>query len=283
MISDAVEMRGAYGMRLAAAGVVWDVVKVRQYLAVRTIERIAEPGAVAVDPTPTEPALYFFVPAGSAADWEVPQTTALGLDSHVVLPPDHKGAPPGPYWLISRQRGLTSAAILRQALEQTMSCALTQKGQHPLDVGAMRTTAAEFIGEEEVLPSWETVQTLAHLYRGHVTLLMPAVEALAAQQPNDDVRAQVARVGVGEARRRLDEIEARDLVGEVKRVQRLGRSVLALCDHFETLTGQPMCLACDRPINDDDESVPYGQVSPSGGAVAAGRIHATCGNTVRRR
>ncbi|MFC4463951.1 hypothetical protein ACFPH6_05135 [Streptomyces xiangluensis] len=117
MISDAVEMMSAAGMWLAPAGAEWDVVKVGRHLGARALELIAEPGAVAVDPVHPEPVLYFFVPPGSAADWNVPQTTSLGRGTHVVLPPDHKEAPPGPYWLISQQHGLTQPTVLRQALE----------------------------------------------------------------------------------------------------------------------------------------------------------------------
>lgn len=74
------------------------------------------PGAVAVDPAPREPLLYFFVPRGSTAQWDVPHTIDLGSAAQVVLPPDHKEAPPGPYWLIPRHHGLTPIDVLRQAL-----------------------------------------------------------------------------------------------------------------------------------------------------------------------
>ncbi|MFG2943498.1 hypothetical protein [Streptomyces sp. NPDC048282] len=86
----------AAGLWLAPAGVEWDAVKVERHLGVRAIELIAEPGAVAVDPARPEPVLYFFVPAGSAAAWDVPQTNALGSNSYVVLPPSHRESPPGP-------------------------------------------------------------------------------------------------------------------------------------------------------------------------------------------
>ncbi|MFF4308349.1 hypothetical protein [Streptomyces sp. NPDC001601] len=105
------------GMQLAPVGVHWDVVKVGRHIAVRAIERIETPGAVAVDPAPAEPVLYFFVPLGSAAVWNVPETTALGLKTHLVLPSAGKEPPPGPYWLIGQAQGLTPAAVLRQALE----------------------------------------------------------------------------------------------------------------------------------------------------------------------
>ncbi|MFJ6901504.1 DUF6415 family natural product biosynthesis protein [Streptomyces hokutonensis] len=282
MISDAVEMVNADGTRLAAAGVTWDVVKVRRHLAVRAIERIPEPGAVAVDPWPVEPALYFFVPAGSAGDWDVPQTTALGLDSHVVLPPDRKEAPPGPYWLTSPGRGLTSTSELRQALTYVVNCAPGRRDQRPPDVRTMRAASAELFGDDGMLPRWETVQTFAHLFRGHVTLLILAVEDLAVRRPNGDVCARSALASVDEARRHLDEIEAIDLAGEIRRVQRLGRSMLALCDHFEALNGLLLCLVCDEDIKGDEKSVSYDKVSPSGGAATAGRIHVRCANKVRR-
>ena len=278
MIGDAVEMVNADGTRIAAAGVAWDVVKVRRHLAVRAIERIPEPGAVAVDPWPVEPALYFFVPAGSTSAWDVPETMALGLDSHVVLPPDSKEAPPGPYWLISPRRGLTSTSELRQALTYVVNCAPEQRDQLSPDVRSMRAASAELFGDDKMLPRWETVQALAHLIRNHVTLLILAVEDLAVRRPTGDVRARSAMAGVDEARRHLDEIEAIDVRGEIRRVQRLGRSMLALCDHFEALNGQLMCLVCDEHIKDEEESVSYGKVSPSGGAATAGRIHVRCAN-----
>jgi hypothetical protein len=117
MISDAADMLTVAGLRLAPAGVEWDAVKVGRHLGARAIDLIAEPGAVAVDPARPEPLLYFFVPAGSAAHWDVPQTDALGPDTYVVLPPDHKQAPPGPYWLLPQHHGLTPAVVLRHALE----------------------------------------------------------------------------------------------------------------------------------------------------------------------
>ncbi|MBK3575145.1 hypothetical protein JHN63_15250 [Streptomyces sp. MBT65] len=101
----------------------------------------------------------------------------------------------------------------------------------------MRVAVAEMVGGDAQLPRWETVQKFAHLYRGYVIRLIPAVEELIARQPKDDVPSNVARVVIDEARRRKDEIEAVGLVGEVRRVKRLARIVLALCDHYENLGG----------------------------------------------
>ncbi|MEU6260199.1 hypothetical protein ACFUEN_29665 [Streptomyces griseorubiginosus] len=119
MIDDSAMTMTAAGLRLAPAGVEWDAVKMGRHLGVRAIERIAEVGAVAVDPHRREPVLYFLVPKGSAARWDVPNTTALGTNAYVVLPPTHRDAPPGPYWLVPEHHGLTPEVVLRQALELT--------------------------------------------------------------------------------------------------------------------------------------------------------------------
>lgn len=107
----------------------------------------------------------------------------------------------------------------------------------PPDIAAMRADAAQMIGEDVQLPRWETVQQSNALYYRHLLQLIPAVEYLIIRLPKDDVPAAVARAGVGEAKRRMGEIEAVGLVGEVERVQRLARSVIALCDHYENLGG----------------------------------------------
>ncbi|MGW0647690.1 hypothetical protein ACWD4T_02605 [Streptomyces umbrinus] len=116
MISNAAGLAGAPEMRLAFAGSDWDVINVSRFLGLRAIENIGNPGAITVDPRPAAPSLLFFVPVGTAADWRMPQTVAFGRTMTVALPPDHKEAPPGPYWLIQRNHGLTQAAELRRAL-----------------------------------------------------------------------------------------------------------------------------------------------------------------------
>ncbi|WP_128380397.1 hypothetical protein [Streptomyces cavernae] len=94
-----------------------DVVTVCRFLALQALERLPAPGAVTVDPFPAAPSLSFLVPSGAAAGWRLPHTTACGSSVRVALPPDDKEAPPGPYWLIGRSQGLTSAAALLVALE----------------------------------------------------------------------------------------------------------------------------------------------------------------------
>ena len=152
-----------------------------------------------------------------------------------------------------------------------------------LDIVRMRADAAEFLDVCVPLPRYEDVQNAAADCHRNLLKLIPEVEQLAGRLPDDDIPAKVAQAGVAEARRRLYEIEAVGLDGEVKRVQRLARSVLALCDHHDSLTGLTMCLACDDPIQDGEESQPYDKVSPSGGVARAGRIHAKCANRLRHR
>ncbi|MGX9891144.1 DUF6415 family natural product biosynthesis protein [Streptomyces sp. NPDC002276] len=105
------------------------------------------------------------------------------------------------------------------------------------DIAHMRAGAVAFLAGGVPLPRYEDVQGFAADCQRNLLKLIPEVEQLAGSLPDDDIPAKVAQAGVAEARRRLHEIEAVGLAGEVKRVQRLARSVLALCDHHDSLTG----------------------------------------------
>ncbi|MFD7281626.1 DUF6415 family natural product biosynthesis protein [Streptomyces sp. NPDC059862] len=148
--------------------------------------------------------------------------------------------------------------------------------------GLMRAQATWFLDQRTLLRH-QTVKGFGQDFRGYLGQLIPRIGQLADVLPPDDVPARVALVGVGVARRRLGEEGAAGLYGEVERVKRLARSVVALCDHYDALTGLAMCLACDKPIEAGDAWVPYDHVSPSGGAARAGRIHCRCANAPRRR
>ncbi|MFF4602601.1 hypothetical protein ACFY12_07580 [Streptomyces sp. NPDC001339] len=118
MKETAPSLPGPPGARLVSAGIDWDAVKVVRFFGLQAIERLQRPGAVAVDPAPAEPALYFFVPVGTAA-WSLPQVSTLGAATHIILPPARCQAPPGPYWLVPPADGclpLTDATALYQAL-----------------------------------------------------------------------------------------------------------------------------------------------------------------------
>ena len=151
----------------------------------------------------------------------------------------------------------------------------------PVGIVSMRASATWFINRP-TLPRHGEVETFERDFHQHLDQLMPLIEQLAAQCDSDDGQAKAALAGVGEARRRVTEPEAAGLNGEVARVKRLARSVPALCDHHDTLTGYTVCLVCDRAIEDGEKSVPYDQAFPSGGAARSGHIHADCANTVVR-
>jgi hypothetical protein len=141
---------------------------------------------------------------------------------------------------------------------------------------------AEWFLDQRTLPRHESMKLYSRDFSGFLERLIPDVEKLAASYPESDVPSRVALAGVAEARRRLYEPEAAGLLGEMERVKRLARSVVALCDHSVVLTGMRMCLTCDKPIEDGEAFVPYDTVSPSGGAVHSGRIHASCAGAVSR-
>ncbi|MFE7313124.1 hypothetical protein ACFU7T_08445 [Streptomyces sp. NPDC057555] len=114
-----------------SAGIDWDALKVARFFALQAIERLQRPGAVAVDPAPAEPVLYFFVPVGSTAGWSLPQVITLGAATHVVLPPTHCQAPPSPYWLVPPANGhlpLTNPTALHRALTTVLGLRKVELG-----------------------------------------------------------------------------------------------------------------------------------------------------------
>ncbi|WP_435214743.1 DUF6415 family natural product biosynthesis protein [Streptomyces sp. bgisy034] len=147
---------------------------------------------------------------------------------------------------------------------------------------SMRAAAAWSL-DQPTLPRHEQLKLWSGDLGTFLEHLAAAVEQLAAGLPAADVPVRVAMVGAGEARRRMNEPEAAGLHGETERVKRLARSVMALCDHHDTLTGARMCLACDKPLDDGQPTVPYEHASPSGGAKVSGRIHAACASVGRPR
>ncbi|MEU6578167.1 DUF6415 family natural product biosynthesis protein [Streptomyces sp. NPDC046805] len=145
----------------------------------------------------------------------------------------------------------------------------------------MRASVGRMIGPGVEAPDAEELTALTGLLRSHIELITPRVEQAALKLPADDVPRYCALACVGEARRKLAATAGR-WHGDVVHARKLARSLAALCDHYETLTGVVMCLACDQPVRGGEESLPYGHVSPSGEATGAGRIHTRCANTVRR-
>nr|WBO76311.1 DUF6415 family natural product biosynthesis protein [Streptomyces sp. SBE_14.2] len=150
-----------------------------------------------------------------------------------------------------------------------------------VDSAAMRTVVAEVLPPEVTPTDPATLDRLIGLLRGHIERLIPEVEQAAAQLPVDDVPRYVALACVTEARGRLEAVPALLPSDMAAQARRLGRALLALCDHYEALGGVRVCLACDRPIRPGEAIRPYDQVSPSGGAMRSGHVHDCCINTVR--
>ena len=168
------------------------------------------------------------------------------------------------------------------ALPRTPTALETTPGTELVDIDMMRHSISHLLGPDAQPPAGEMLATLQLLLRGHMQLLIPEVEQAALQRDKDDVPRYCALVCVGEAHGKL-RVPARP--GEhhaLAHARRLARSLAALCDHYEALTDVVMCLACDQPLRDSEDTLPYDHVSPSGPAVRVGRIHARCAHTYRR-
>ncbi|MEV5339969.1 DUF6415 family natural product biosynthesis protein [Streptomyces sp. NPDC052676] len=117
----------------------------------------------------------------------------------------------------------------------------------PLDVHVMRAAARSLLAEHADLFSEEQLETLTLQLRAHLMLAIPVVEALADRFPEDDVPSACAYSAVMEARTRLGLEPRRSVAGRGAYAQRLARSVNALCDHYENLSGgQPVVLDPER-------------------------------------
>jgi hypothetical protein len=155
----------------------------------------------------------------------------------------------------------------------------SKTGAVPFAPVTARAAASWFL-DQKTLPRHGTVKAFEADFRQILERLVPRVEQLAADLPTDDVPRNVALAGVGEARRRLGEPEATGLRGEVNRVKRLARSVIALCGHLDALSGVRMCLLCNKPLEDGDAWEPYQQAGLTGGPAQPGRAHTVCARAV---
>ena len=66
--------------------------------------------------------LYWLIPPGSAADWDLPWVRVLGRGCHVAIPPLHRVARAGLYWQIppSRDHEWTNTPRLHSALRTAL-------------------------------------------------------------------------------------------------------------------------------------------------------------------
>ncbi len=106
----------------------------------------------------------------------------------------------------------------------------------PPDIAVMRASALRSLSTG-LHP--DELATLADMLRGHLRILVPEVEALARRRPLRSSPSRVCALAcVGDARMKLraGNGETRDVREAV--VERLGRAVNALCEHYEGLTRQ---------------------------------------------
>ncbi|MFI5775460.1 hypothetical protein ACIA74_45305, partial [Streptomyces sp. NPDC051658] len=108
---------GFAGTRIAPAGQTWDAIRVPRFLGLQTIGELGN-RARPVTMDPAAHLMYFLVPTATASTWNLPQTTVLSARNHVVIPPQDKETPPGPYWQITSRRPLTDTAALHHALQK---------------------------------------------------------------------------------------------------------------------------------------------------------------------
>lgn len=90
---------------------------------------------------------------------------------------------------------------------------------------------------EALPPAAEELDALTLQLRGHVQLLVPAVEDAARKLRPGSVHRYTVLACVWEACSRLEAEPCRRYGGEVGYARRLARVLNALCDHHEQLSG----------------------------------------------
>ncbi|MEU0787773.1 DUF6415 family natural product biosynthesis protein [Streptomyces sp. NPDC006173] len=156
-----------------------------------------------------------------------------------------------------------------------------ETGAGAVDVLVMRQTIARVLPPAEELPPGLDIDSVIGAIRGHMELIVPEIESKALALDKNDIPRFCALACVGEAHGKLRARAGHGAHAALVFARKLARSLAALCDHYETLTGIPICTACDTAIHPRSEQVTYERVSNSGGAVVS-HIHATCANRPRR-
>lgn len=108
----------------------------------------------------------------------------------------------------------------------------------PPDVTVMRADTRPLLAEDAGPLAADELATVISTLRRHIRALIPDVEQLAGRQPEDDIPRACALACCGEARIRLRLSNEDTPAVRGAAAQRLARSVIALCDHYENL-GSP--------------------------------------------
>ncbi|MBQ0853417.1 hypothetical protein ACFU9Y_01365 [Streptomyces sp. NPDC057621] len=109
-------------VRTLPAGQWWDAVRVPLATGMRILDHLG-PRTGAVIEDGYGGVLYWLVPPGEAATWDVPPARILGQGSHVAVPPRHRTYAPGLHWRVppTRTRHWTDPAHLHAALRRALS------------------------------------------------------------------------------------------------------------------------------------------------------------------
>ncbi|MEV8036736.1 DUF6415 family natural product biosynthesis protein [Streptomyces sp. NPDC086182] len=104
----------------------------------------------------------------------------------------------------------------------------------PPDVATMRATVRRLLSESAP-PDIDELELLTELLRGHIGVLIPDVQAVAARMPKDDIPRYCALACIGEAHRKLTIEPGPGLSNRLAHARLLARVVNALVDHHENL------------------------------------------------
>ena len=106
----------------------------------------------------------------------------------------------------------------------------------PLDIAAMRKTAAPTLDTGAALPRYDDLQDTVLLLRGHLNLLVPEIEGLARALPDGHPMRAPALVAAAHARVQLDAGPGPGLVSAANHAKALARHLRTLCGHYETFS-----------------------------------------------
>ncbi|WP_405947490.1 hypothetical protein OG588_13555 [Streptomyces prunicolor] len=111
----------AAGCTLQDAGLDWDVIRVQRQLGIAAMAVLGARCGAVLEYPPKE-VVYYFVASGTAAEWAVEGTQAIGKGGTLTIPPVRRAKGPGPHWRACPEGGdwLTDAHVLRSALEDCL-------------------------------------------------------------------------------------------------------------------------------------------------------------------
>lgn len=116
-----------------------------------------------------------------------------------------------------------------------------EQSRMPPDIATMRAIVDRLLdpdaAPETLPPAPDEIETLTLQLRGHLELLLPEVEETAQKLPRASIPRYCALACTGEARERLRTEPSPRFGGPVGHARRLARTLNALADHWEALTG----------------------------------------------